>query len=1060
MNIHNRRPSHYRNPIGRILPGLLLPCLATVAFAAATLQLEFRYEDTGTTTTNSGLMGGSASLLNSTSAATDLHGAAGSGLLGGADQALDLTSATGMGSGFTGPRAVWVNNTKATNVSWTAMTWYKTASTAPLGTSARIAIFQDDTLQVLGGRSGTPGEAAVFGPGGPGTVNSGVNTYTETQSWVFLATTYSTGVVSFYKGTPTTAVTLVTNAAFTTGAASPLALNNLIIGNRTAASRPFDGYLDNTRFWDDGGAGDDSGALSEAALEIMRTLDLGLPTPPLANKPLVSPGTTVWEGTTVTLTEIAGAGVPTSYQWRKDGTNILGATSSTLELASATPQDSGSYDVVVGNDAGSTTSPAVTLMVRSNIPPTFLSQPASGTRYIGGYLHFAPVVDGPPPFSYQWRFNGNPIAGGTNLVLHISNLVATNAGTYKLYVTNAFGNAVGTDITIATIAPAAGSYEEMIVAAQPTGYWRLNEGPTPATGFDYAGGNDLTHTGVVLTNGPRTGDGFPGLGSTNGAAFYDSYLSSGSETVGTLMNNLTSFTLCGWFNMAYAPPARTALFGQDGQAELGFPTADKLEIYVAGGTTASIDITNFTLGQWYFIAAVGNTANNTVKLYLNGNEVASSVGSKSVRSTTTPFRVGYGVLDPGGNWFDGAIDEVALYGRALSPTEISTLYSKASGVVLAPGIVAHPAPVTRCVGASASFSVQPSGTLPLTYKWKKGASYLSNGGRISGADTDTLTISGILVGDDADYSAEVSNSAGSATSNPAHLTVVPGPAGAYGAKAVALGAYAYWQLNEGSGTAYDYCGGFNGTYGVNSQQGPGPRSPALVGFESTNNALVCASLSGSAAVVVPPLNLNSDVCTITAWVNPANATNTWRGLFFTRGGDPDTGGLFLASDNELRYTWANENYSWASGLLVPTNTWSFVAVVIQPTNATMYLGTPMQGLVTAAQVATNIVQEFGSDAYIGQDSPTDGYLLGSVDEVAVYRKALTPADIEALYANGSGVVQLGMSRSGGNLILSWPAGTLQSADEVNGTYTDVGGASSPWPVSPTAARKFYRVRVP
>ncbi|HWI57844.1 MAG TPA: DUF2341 domain-containing protein, partial [Bacillota bacterium] len=47
----------------------------------------------------------------------------------------------------------------------------------------------------------------------------------------------------------------------------------------------------------------------------------------------------------------------------------------------------------------------------------------------------------------------------------------------------------------------------------------------------------------------------------------------------------------------------------------------------------------------------------------------------------------------------------------------------------------------------------------------------------------------------------------------------------------------------------------------------------------------------------------------------------------------------------------------------------------------------------------------------------------------------------------------------GNLVLSWPQGTLQVADQVNGTYNDVTTATSPYSVPLTATQKFYRIKV-
>ena len=51
-----------------------------------------------------------------------------------------------------------------------------------------------------------------------------------------------------------------------------------------------------------------------------------------------------------------------------------------------------------------------------------------------------------------------------------------------------------------------------------------------------------------------------------------------------------------------------------------------------------------------------------------------------------------------------------------------------------------------------------------------------------------------------------------------------------------------------------------------------------------------------------------------------------------------------------------------------------------------------------------------------------------------------------------------IGRSGADIILTWPAGTLQEATEVGGTFSDVDGAASPYTVPVDAARKFYRVK--
>ncbi len=69
-----------------------------------------------------------------------------------------------------------------------------------------------------------------------------------------------------------------------------------------------------------------------------------------------------------------------------------------------------------------------------------------------------------------------------------------------------------------------------------------------------------------------------------------------------------------------------------------------------------------------------------------------------------------------------------------------------------------------------------AGTGPFTYHWKKGAANVSNGGTISGAATDTLSISSAALTDAGSYSLAVTNFAGATTSAPVVITINQGVA--------------------------------------------------------------------------------------------------------------------------------------------------------------------------------------------------------------------------------------------------------------------------------------------
>ena len=116
-------------------------------------------------------------------------------------------------------------------------------------------------------------------------------------------------------------------------------------------------------------------------------------------------------------------GGPLSYQWRKNGSNINGATSATFTINGAQLSDAGSYDVVVSNSGGSVISAAATLVVNDTTPPV-VTCPANITVNCAGQ-NGAPVsfsasatdnVDGSltptcnPP-------SGSNFARGTNTVI-------------------------------------------------------------------------------------------------------------------------------------------------------------------------------------------------------------------------------------------------------------------------------------------------------------------------------------------------------------------------------------------------------------------------------------------------------------------------------------------------------------------------------------------------------------------------------------------------------------------------------------------------------------------
>ncbi|HWY75603.1 MAG TPA: LamG-like jellyroll fold domain-containing protein, partial [Verrucomicrobiae bacterium] len=199
---------------------------------------------------------------------------------------------------------------------------------------------------------------------------------------------------------------------------------------------------------------------------------------------------------------------------------------------------------------------------------------------------------------------------------------------------------------------------------------------------------------------------------------------------------------------------------------------------------------------------------------------------------------------------------------------------------------------------------------------------------------------------------------------------------------------AEWKLDETSGTiAYDSIDSFDGLcYNVVlGQPGATPVSGYSAGFNGATST-----------ISTPALNLNSNVLTITGWVNRNGNQSAWSGIFFNRA-NTTVAGLHFGTANELRYTWNNNagTYNWNSGLTTPNNQWAFVALVIEPTRARLFLAT--NGLLFAAtNNMANSAQAFDGASYLGQDSLGGRFFNGLLDDVRFFNQALTPAQLSQI----------------------------------------------------------------
>lgn len=172
------------------------------------------------------------------------------------------------------------------------------------------------------------------------------------------------------------------------------------------------------------------------------------PLPQILKQPI---SMVVAEGKSVTLYSTNEYAVPGKFQWYHDGISIPNASNYTLTLTNVQSSSAGEYQMVITNWSGAVTSQVATLTVTST-PPSFLVQPQSKIIMPGLPVIVSAVAAGSEPLYYQWQFNGESVTGATNATLTLPLASASDAGNYRLVVSNKVTSVSSQDVTL-SVAP-------------------------------------------------------------------------------------------------------------------------------------------------------------------------------------------------------------------------------------------------------------------------------------------------------------------------------------------------------------------------------------------------------------------------------------------------------------------------------------------------------------------------------------------------------------------------------------------------------------------------------
>lgn len=386
--------------------------------------------------------------------------------------------------------------------------------------------------------------------------------------------------------------------------------------------------------------------------------------------------------------------------------------------------------------------------------PVIVSQPASVNAYAGEQVSFSVTAAGTGPFRYLWLHDQNVVVGETNRVLSIAAVQATNAGTYSVLVSNIVGGVMSSNAVLTVndapscVTPPAGLIS----------WWRAE-----GNGLDEVGGNSGTLSGDATYAASKVGQGFVFDGGG------DRLLLQQTESL-----QLQDFTIEGWIRRSSTsvvsesfPDAEFLSFGHGG---FGFGMWWNGQLFLTKIDSGNVNSVGTITDTQFHHVAVTKT-NSTVVFYIDGVSNSSALYDPGF-VFTTPAAIG-GRGEYSWNSFLGQIDEIAVYGRALNPQEIQSIYAASSAGkcpgTYAPFIAGQPNSKTANIGANVTFTVAAGGTAPLSYQW------LFNGTNSVGTNSPSLTLPNVQLAQAGVYSVIVSNALGTAVSSNAVLTVVPGP---------------------------------------------------------------------------------------------------------------------------------------------------------------------------------------------------------------------------------------------------------------------------------------------
>ncbi len=392
----------------------------------------------------------------------------------------------------------------------------------------------------------------------------------------------------------------------------------------------------------------------------------------------------------------------TGYRIYRNGTQVGTSPTTSYSDTGLTPSTTYTYSVAAYDAAGNVSAPSATATATTQSPPpdttppaVAVTFPASGATVSGVVTVAASATDDVGVAGVQFLLDGNALGAEDTASPYTVSWTTTGNGAHTLAARarDAAGNSTTSapvTVTVDNTAPPAPA----IVAG-----YAFDEGAGTTTADASGGGT----TGTLL-NGASWG---PGRHNTalalDGA---DDYVDLGNRPP---LQLTSSMTISAWINSAAFPGDDAAIVSR--RASVGFQLDTTIDrgprtigfklTNASGGNMFRYGATAMQLDTWYHVAGVYDAAARTMTVYLDGQPDNGPLeGTITASQTNSPNGVNIGRRSSGGFLFDGRIDDVRVYDRALTADEIRA--DMAAGLAGgAPGDLTPPAVAMTAPAAGA-----------------------------------------------------------------------------------------------------------------------------------------------------------------------------------------------------------------------------------------------------------------------------------------------------------------------------------------------------------------------